>query len=131
MNNAKPVSPTSRVTIPAPKILPWLARKAGIPLERAQAIWRGVVTSASEIYPNRREQSACYAYMARELRRRTTAEGRDRSTRPGGDFGILPAQALIVFQCQCRVFRHLCLSWAQTFKAAARAWSLPRCKRPA
>lgn len=129
--DAKSTNFTRWVSVLAPKILPWLARKAGVPLERAQAVWRGVVQDANEIYPNKRERSACHAYVARELRRRIAAEGRHRSPQPEGDFGVFPAQALIVFECQCRVFRHLCLSWAHALKAAARAWSLPGCKRPA
>lgn len=107
--------------MPAPKILPWLACKAGIPVERAHAIWRGVVKDANEIYPNQGELSVRYAYMARKLRQRIAAEGCHRSTRPQGSFGLFPAQALILFECQCRLFRHMYLSWAQALKAAARA----------
>jgi hypothetical protein len=31
----------------APKLLPWYAHKAGVPLERAEALWRKAVRSAT------------------------------------------------------------------------------------
>jgi hypothetical protein len=31
-----------------PKLLPWYARKAGVPIERAEALWRKAVRQATE-----------------------------------------------------------------------------------
>jgi hypothetical protein len=37
-----------RMTMQAPKLLPWYARKAGVPLDRAEALWRKAVRNATE-----------------------------------------------------------------------------------
>lgn len=36
---------------PSPKLLPWLARKAGLSLEKAEALWRETFADESNAFP--------------------------------------------------------------------------------
>ena len=57
-----------------PKILPWLARKAGVPFAEAREIWRGV---ASQSAAERGDEGDLAWRQVRELRRQLKEKGRD------------------------------------------------------
>ena len=57
-----------------PKILPWLARKAGVPFAEAREIWRGI---ASQSAAERGAKGDLAWRQIRELRRQLEEKGRD------------------------------------------------------
>jgi hypothetical protein len=68
-----------------PKILPWLARKAGIPVELAEALWRQATQEAG--HRHARGSSAYWKMSTDGLLEKIAAESVTRRNAPFG-FGI-------------------------------------------
>jgi hypothetical protein len=59
----------------SPKVLPWIARRHGVPRERAEELWRQALALADFRFGPARETSDYWAYAMRTLRRLTACEG--------------------------------------------------------
>ncbi len=58
-----------------PKLLPWVARRNGVPRERAESLWRQALAIADFRFPDARESSDYWAYALRTLDRLAACEG--------------------------------------------------------
>lgn len=58
-----------------PKILPWIARRNGVPLKRADELWRQALALADFKYWPARETSDYLAYAMRTLNKLADCEG--------------------------------------------------------
>jgi len=58
-----------------PKLLPWIARRNGVPRERAEALWRQALALADFRFPDARESSDYWAYALRTLDKLVACEG--------------------------------------------------------
>lgn len=111
-----------------PKILPWLARKAGVPVPEAREIWQSI---ASQSDVARGDDAGDIAWrQVRELRRQLRERGRHREA---GD-AVRASQLdwmfpLPVFQawteCQARIVLNAWLAWTRAARPAHRP---PSCR---
>ena len=58
-----------------PKILPWIARRNGVPLPRADELWRQALALADFKYGTARQTSDYWAYAMRTLNKLAACEG--------------------------------------------------------
>lgn len=107
-----------------PMILPWLARRHGVPMSAANAVWRQLVLETNEKFPTKSRGNAYYGALGRLLRERLAAAGEDhvaaRQAQAGlvGVLGI--ALALMAYQT---TFVRACWSaWQKSLRHTARGW---------
>lgn len=111
-----------------PQILPWLARKAGVPLPEAREIWRGI---ASKGETDRGNDSGDLAWeQIRDLReqlRERGSHGQLGSAEGTSDLAcILPLPLFQTWvQCQTRIVLNVWLTWARAAQSATRQSSCP------
>ncbi|GAB4440114.1 MAG: hypothetical protein OHK0026_06130 [Rhodocyclaceae bacterium] len=95
----------------APMMLPWLARRAGVPLDRAQELWAEALRHA-RLHAGRAGSS--------EYWRAATTHLLERLAEEGAAARIRPCSAIIDFQVR---FWLLSLAiWRQTSLSASRRW---------
>jgi len=58
-----------------PKILPWIARRNGVPLRRADELWRQALALADFRYGPARQTSDYWAYAMRTLNKLAACDG--------------------------------------------------------
>ena len=114
----------SKAMFQEPKILPWLARKAGVPFPEAREIWRGI---ASQGHPERRAEAGDIAWQQiRDLRRQLKERGRQGTSESDAPTSELDWMfPLPLFQtwaeCQARIVLISWLAWARSTRSARRA----------
>lgn len=104
-----------------PKILPWLAKKAGVPFPEAREIWRDV---ASEADAQGTEGADVAGRIVRELRRKLREKGRqyrrvgNRENAGQADWMFPTSYMQTWAECQARIFLNLWLAWARATRPA-------------
>lgn len=112
-----------------PMILPWLARKAGVPFPEAREIWRDI---ASQHKPDGSAEAGDVAWrQIRELRRQLRERGRHLHAEGAGHASDLVWMfPLPLFQtwaeCQARIVLNAWLAWARATRSAHRSLACPR-----
>ncbi len=102
-----------------PKMLPWLARKAGVPLPVARAIWKDVAT---KVETENREKNAGDAVwrQVREFRRQLKGWAKVRPTRQVGASWVFPVPVYQAWaDCHRRVLRSTWLAWSRATRTAS------------
>ena len=118
----------SKAMFQEPKILPWLARKAGVPFPEAREIWRSI---ANQGEAERSDGPGDVAWrQIRELRRQLKERGRQgefRSTeRPSELDWMFPLPLFQTWaECQARIVLNGWLRWARATRSAHRSLSGP------
>ena len=109
-----------------PKILPWLAAKAGVPFAEAREIWRSV---AGENSGEDAEGADGAWRVVRELRRQLRARGRERrrvAEHATEVAWMFPAPLLQTWaECQTQMVLSVWLAWAQATRSVQRLSSPP------
>jgi hypothetical protein len=59
----------------SPKLLPWIARRHGVPRARAEVLWLQALALADFRYPEARETSDYWTYAVRTLHKLMACEG--------------------------------------------------------
>ena len=111
-----------------PKILPWLARKAGVPFPEAREIWRNI---ASQSAAERGNDAGDIAWrQIRELRRQLKERGRQGQAGATERASELDWMFPLPFfqtwaECQARILLNAWLAWARATRSAHRSLSCP------
>ena len=107
-----------------PQILPWLARKAGVPFPEAQAIWHDI---ASKREVGRRNESDDIAWrQLRDLRRQLKERGRGSAAGNSNVDWMFPLPLFQTWaECQTRIVLNAWLAWARAARSANRCSSCP------
>ena len=102
---------TCTPTDDSPKILPWLARKAGVPLPRAEALWHRAARFADSIA---RRRTPVWSKLAIDhLLTSLRAESAQRARAAGmGSLWLLPARLwLLTAEASERTTRAAIVAW--------------------
>jgi hypothetical protein len=108
-----------------PQILPWLARKAGVPFPEARAIWHNI---ASESDAERGDGSGYSAWrQLRDLRRQLKERGRGSAAGRSNVHWMFPLPLFQTWaECQTRIVLNTWLAWATPLRATACGLSVDR-----
>ena len=106
-----------------PKMLSWLAKKAGVPLPVAKAIWQEVVKN-SQTDPATLSSGDAAWRQVRAFRHQLDAWAKGRRDPQKGAGWVLPVPVYRAWtDCQTRVLRSTWLAWA---RATRTTYRLPR-----
>lgn len=98
-----------------PMILPWLAKKAGVPAATAERLW-DEVTRAKDTRPGTRGSN--WASALREFRGRLSRERKYEAR-------AFEASPLSVFLIQTLIFQQVWAAWAGMLRGMCAAWPRP------
>lgn len=112
-----------------PKMLPWLAKQAGVPKARARQIWRQVVRDADQRFHETAPSPVYWRFVSEQLPRRIQGEGtRHRQGRHSA-----AARAGMWMPVRCFIPYPLLmasatmLAWTGVARAASRFWHRGGC----
>lgn len=110
-----------------PKMLPWLAKKAGVPLPVAEAIWQEIAATPDTVTGEKPAQDLAWRQVrALRLRLKTWEKTRQEPLKPGR--WVLPVPVYRAWAgCQTRVFRNTWLAWARAARTTSRLSHPHRC----
>jgi hypothetical protein len=99
-----------------PKMLPWLAKEAGVSVPDARAIWQEVVTQ-SDTSAEGAEGGNAASRQVRSFLKRLGPQGALQSEPRHESTWILPVPVFLTWiDCQTRLFRSAWLAWAAVLR---------------
>jgi hypothetical protein len=101
-----------------PMILPWLARKAGVPVPAAWRIWDRVIADSDRKFGPNVRGSAYWGHVLAEFRHRLRLDSGRRPARP-----IAAADAGSLLWIQARLVGEAMAAWAGFLRGACSAWA--------
>ena len=109
-----------------PKMLPWLAKKAGVPLPVAKAVWQEVVKN-SHTDPGTPSSGDAAWRQIRTFRHQLDTLANARRDAQKGAGWVLPVPVYRAWaDCQTRLLHSTWLAWARATSTTCRL-SRPRC----
>jgi hypothetical protein len=115
----------SKAMFQEPKILPWLARKAGVPFPEAREIWRSIATRCDAEGSTRGDDAR---RQMRELHRQLKERGCHAGSAGAASNldWMYPVPLLQTWaECQTRIVLNTWLAWAEATRSARRWPSFP------
>jgi hypothetical protein len=104
-----------------PKMLPWLAKEAGVSVPDACAIWQEVVSQSDTSAEGTEGDDAASRHVRSFLKRLGLRNGTQSEPRHESTW-ILPVPVFLTWiDCQTRLFRSAWLAWAAVLRRVPRA----------
>jgi polyhydroxyalkanoate synthesis regulator phasin len=111
----------SKTMTQEPKMLPWLAKEAGVSVPEARAIWQDVVKQSDTSAEETQGGNAASRQVRNLLKRLGPRNGTQSEPRHESTW-ILPVPVFLTWiDCQTRLFRSAWLAWAAVLRRVPRA----------
>lgn len=100
------------------KLLPWLSRRAGLPLAAGHRLWQETVREAGTGFHGPRPGPAYYRYLVSALRKRLAQAAPRATPRPVSAYPFPPA-FLILLGFHMRILGQFWSAWARALQAGS------------